>query len=340
MHDSINCLSPRNAALLRRLVQGAFFLFLLLVGVQFYFFVLWAMGESEQFVSRPPAVEAFLPISALMALRHFLSTGLYDPVHPAGLTILILALLTAFFLRKSFCGYLCPFGALSSFLFRMGKRLGLSRTLPTWLSCVVSVPKYVLLLFFVNLLFLNMSAADVAGFLQSRYNMVADTKMLFFFLPPGALTLGIIGLLLIGSLFIPSFWCRCFCPYGALMGLLSFCSPLAVRRDPKACIQCGKCTRACPSGIIVERRERVSGAECLGCLECMSACPQKDCLSLQAGYTSKHSLCLPWWSLAALTLAVLAALYLWAVFNGHWDSSIPRDMWRSLHEGVRSLRHY
>ena len=65
-----------------------------------------------------------------------------------------------------------------------------------------------------------------------------------------------------------------------------------------------------------------------------------NCLSLRAGYTVARGTCLPWWSVAALTLCAVAFLYLWAVTNGHWETSIPREMWRALHENIRALRHY
>ena len=169
--------------------------------------------------------------------------------------------------------------------------------------------------------------------------MVADTKMLLFFLPPDRLTAGILLFLLGGSLFIPSFWCRCFCPYGALLGLLSICSPLAVTRNHESCTQCGKCSGACPAGIAVQNRRRVSGPECTGCMECVNACPHRDCLSLRAGYAAARDTCLPGWSVAALTLFAVAALYLWAVTSGHWETSLPREMWRALHENIHALRH-
>ena len=95
-------------------VQACFFLFTILVGVQFVLFASWAMGLTEVFTARPAAVEGFLPISSLLALKRFLLTGLWDPIHPAGLTILIFALLSALFLRKGFCGYVCPVGAPSA----------------------------------------------------------------------------------------------------------------------------------------------------------------------------------------------------------------------------------
>ena len=56
----------------------------------------------------------------------------------------------------------------------------------------------------------------------------------------GAIVIGVIVLL---SMFVQNFWCRYLCPYGALLGLVSLLSPVKIRRDKEACIDCGKCTR-------------------------------------------------------------------------------------------------
>jgi len=53
-------------ARLRMTVQASFCLSLPVCGYRFYQFYSWAIGQSETFVSRPPAVEGFLPISALL----------------------------------------------------------------------------------------------------------------------------------------------------------------------------------------------------------------------------------------------------------------------------------
>src|SRR5512139_3567642 len=81
----------------RALVQGAYVAFFLLVGVEFHSFVAQVASGGPVTAHRPPAVEGFLPISALMSLKYWLLTGNYDEVHPAGLAILIAALVSAFF---------------------------------------------------------------------------------------------------------------------------------------------------------------------------------------------------------------------------------------------------
>ncbi|WP_279042790.1 4Fe-4S binding protein, partial [Bilophila wadsworthia] len=135
---------PFSSARLHRLIQLGFVLFL--------FWVAWRLHEYAQgvsgngaFVPRPAAAEAFLPLSALLGLKRFLLTGQYDPIHPAGLTILLVALCTAILCRRGFCGYLCPVGWLSGLLARLGTRLGVSCRPGRRLEWLLSAPKYVLL---------------------------------------------------------------------------------------------------------------------------------------------------------------------------------------------------
>lgn len=324
-------------ALVHTIVQGIFLLFMILVGIQFYFFALWAMGESSAFVARPAAVEGFLPISALLAAKRFFLTGMWDPVHPAGLTIFLLALFTALFLRKGFCGYICPVGAVTHALFLLGRRFGLARTPSPRFYWLWTIPKYLLLCFFLNIA--AMDVEQIGMFLSSRYNLVCDTKMLLYFLHPSAALVASLVVAVSGSVLFPSFWCRCLCPYGALLGILSFFSPTAVCREEEACIHCSRCTAACPQGISVHLKRRVCAPECTGCLECVGACPKKGCLSVKVGW-GKFAQAMPWWAVAALVLACLAAFYIWAVATGHWETAIPTQMVRFLHQGIGALSHY
>ncbi len=323
---------------LQSAVQYLFLAFYIYVGLCFFFYVMWAIGYSNVFVSRPPSVEAFLPIGGLMSLKRLLLTGQYDPIHPAGLTILIMALVTSFFLRKGFCGYLCPVGAVSRLLERLGQRLGLQRQPPRWLSWLLTLPKYFLLAFFFYIVLWSMDVAAIEGFMQTPYYIVADSKMLLFFLRPTTFVLVALGVLALGSLLVPGFWCRGFCPYGAFLGLFSLFSPTAVTRDAETCIQCRACSRACPTRIAVHKKQRVNDPECLGCTRCVAACPVKGCLNLSVGY-GKKTRRIPAWGLAAASLLVVLALFAWAWSTGHWDNNIPPEMQRMLHRDIQLFQH-
>jgi polyferredoxin len=265
----------------RHLMQAATALLVSWIGVAF---MVWVRGlESGRAAgSRPPGVEGFLPLSALMSLRHLWSTGAVHPVHPAGLVILLAIVGTSLLLKKAFCSWLCPVGTLSEMLAAIsaaafGRRVALPRLLDVPLRGL----KYLLLLFFLHGIFVVMSPQAIAAFLDGPYNRVADVKMLYFFerLSPFALKT-LAGLVLL-SMIVPYAWCRYLCPYGALLGVLSLLSPLKVTRHAPACIDCGLCTRACPSVLPVHRLGRVRSDECFGCLSCVAACPVPQALRME-----------------------------------------------------------
>src|ERR1039457_1520366 len=82
------------------------------------------------------------------------------------------------------------------------------------------------------------------------------------------------------SVLIQNFWCRFLCPYGALMGIVSALSPVKIRRDAEACIDCGKCNKACPSQLPVDRLVQIRSVECTGCMECVAVCPAENALQM------------------------------------------------------------
>jgi polyferredoxin len=214
----------------RHIVQAGFLLAVLLVG---WDFVRWVHGLERGVVvgERPPGVEGFLPIAALLSLRHLVQAGEVHPVHPAGLVILALVLGMGLLAKKAFCSWVCPIGTLSEMLGALSRRVfRLKLGLPRVLDLPLRSLKYLLLAFLVYAVFFQMDARAVADFLDSPYNRVADVKMLFFFERLSPFALKVIAGLVALSFVVPYFWCRYLCPYGALLGAVSLLSPLKVTR--------------------------------------------------------------------------------------------------------------
>nr|WP_321259534.1 4Fe-4S binding protein [uncultured Pseudodesulfovibrio sp.] len=310
----------------RLIVQTTFTLFCIYVGFRFAAFLAWANGLSNTFVPKPGAVEGFLPISALLGFRRFITTGEWDSIHPAGLSIFIAALLMAFLFRKGFCGYVCPIGFVSSLLERAGRKLNISTTPPKWINIPLTGIKYLLLGGFCFAIF-SMDARSLEAFITGPYNMVSDAKMLAFFTSPSALSLTVIGVLAILSLVVRNFWCRYLCPYGALLGLLAWIGPTHVKRNTTTCIDCGKCTAHCPAGIKVQDKKVVRSPECIGCAQCIAECPVNDCLSLSVAGRKA----IPWLTVGIGSVALLLLIWAWAKATGHWDSEMPSFMLKRIY---------
>ncbi len=328
--------SIRALAGWRKVVQSAFALFCLYAGYRFFLFFLWATGQTEIQVSRPPSVEGFLPISALLSLKRLFLTGEYDMVHPAGLTIFMAALLIGFLLRKGFCGWICPVGFASNLADEASRRFKQLRRLPVWLEYPMLSLKYILLFLFLYLILWRMDLAQIEAFLKTPYNLVAEGKMLLFFLEPSRLAAIIMAALVLASFVLRNFWCRYLCPYGALLGLLALTGPLGIRRDAELCIDCKKCDRVCPGSISVSEKTQVRSNECIGCLECLAVCPKKQCLTLTAGPLRRP---LPPALLPVATVTLFLLFWLIALITGHWHSMVPPEVLREYYGLLSNLGH-
>ncbi len=311
----------------QRVIQSAFLVLCLHTGWQFHRFMLWATAASDAFAPRPASVEAFLPIAALMGLRRLLATGTWDMVHPAGLVIFLAALATAVLLRKGFCGYVCPVGLISGMLNALGRRLSLSRVPGLWVSRLLAAPKYLALGFFIYTVFIGMDMQALEQFATSPYNFVADARMLRFFQSPSRTTLMILAALLVLGVGLRSFWCRYLCPYGALLGLLSWASPMRIHRDSASCVNCGRCTGACPGCIRVQDLERVLSPECLGCMRCQEACPVAGCITMRAAGRT-----VPAWAVGVGSVAVMLGAWLLALAAGRWEQAVPLPMLQRFYQ--------
>lgn len=328
---------PDTSQRWRAIVQASFLFINVCIGFQFLLFVWHFEGRWTPFpVSRPPGVEGWLPIAGLMNLRYFLQTGSVPVIHPAAMVLVAVFLFLSFAFRKAFCGWLCPIGAISEQLWKLGRATFRRNVfLPRWLDIPLRSLKYVLLAAFLYAVF-AMPISGLAAFLSSPYGLIADVKMLNFFRYLSAGAAIFIGAVALLSIAVPNAWCRYLCPYGALMGLAALASPARIRRSPAACIDCGKCARACPSHLPVDTLVQIRSAECLGCLECVAACPAQDALAFTLTPTA------PPFSgkrLALSLAAVFFSVFLLARLSGHWHSPIPDSTYRRLIPAAQDIGH-
>jgi len=325
--------APDRSQSLRRAVQLLFLALNLWIGIQFYLFVrFYETGGRSLQVSRPPGVEGWLPIAALMNWKAWLLTGQFPALHPAGMFLLLAFVAISWLFRKSFCSWLCPVGTISEALSRLSPR-GRHWNLPRSVDIPLRALKYILLALFLYAV-ISMPLDALQAFLNGPYGVIDDVKMLNFFRflsLAGGIVLAALVLL---SVFIRNFWCRYLCPYGALLGLPALLSPLRIRREPARCIDCAKCAKACPAALPVDKLVSIRSAECTACLECVAVCPAEGALNIAVRKRP-----LPAWAIAAGIAVIFLGITAAARLTGHWNTNVPSELYQYLIPHAQQFTH-
>jgi polyferredoxin len=338
---------PDCSQRIRHSVQWLFVALNAWIGLEFLLWVHYIeQGETGIYVPRPAGVEGWLPIAGLMNAKYFFLTGRVPTIHPAAMYLFLGFMLMSLLLKKAFCSWLCPVGTVLENLWKVGRFIfGRSFRLPKWMDITLRSLKYLLLSLFV-LVIGSMSAEMLAGFMSTPYGMIADVKMLNFFRNVG-LTAGIvIALLVLLSMVIQNFWCRYLCPYGALLGLVSLISPVKIRRDKQACIDCGKCARACPAHLPVDQLAQIRSAECSACMACIASCPAEDALQFALPPRPAAAPAQRWYrrvvgplALTGIVAYIFFAVVLWARATNHWQTNIPSAVYSRLVPHANQISH-
>ena len=269
---------------LRRLSQAAFLLlFLALVFRARYASDAMDLGAPD--VAAPSAAGRFLDFDPFAALGLLVSTR---AIRPAFLWALVTAAATLL-LGRFFCGWVCPLGALNQACGRLAPRTQrkgrLARARPSRAGDEVRPPRRLLvggrsraparragpalhLRGLVSSLAALLAARLLSATADSGLPHLADSaEAAFAFLERRELVGEIVfhrtalftGLLLAAvlaaNLVWPRAWCRFLCPLGALLGLLSKCSPVRLFKRHPRCTTCGRCALLCQGGASPEGGE-------------------------------------------------------------------------------------
>jgi polyferredoxin len=310
----------------RKTVQFIFLFITVFLGVKFYGFVSQLEAGGTVTITRPPGVEAFLPISALVSLKYFLFTGIFNLVHPSALVIFLIICMTALIFKKGFCSWICPIGVLSDMLSRLHKLLFKSKiSIPPWVDKGLRTIKYLIAGFFIWSIFVKMPVNALEHFIYSPYNRFADVKMLEFFTHISDTALVVIVSLSLLSVVIPYFWCRYLCPYGAVLSFLGRLSLGRIKRNLEKCTNCKQCESVCPGKIQITEKPIVNSVECTSCLTCVDACPHTEAIGFSLGG----------WKIMkqkgiALTLIALFFIgIMTARLTGYWQNDTSINAYRS-----------
>lgn len=338
--------SQDRSQAVRLTLQLAFLLLNLWMGLEFY---LWVRGfETGKIIvaERPAGVEGWLPIAGFMNAKYLFTTGHIPLVHPAALFLFLAFVSMSLLMKRAFCSWLCPVGTFSEALWKAGRGIfKWNLKMPAWLDIALRSLKYILLAFFVTFI-VTMSAEALEEFMGSPYGLMLDVRMMNFFRYMSLSSALVVAILVIGSIFIKNLWCRYLCPYGALLGLVSIVSPVKIRRDADACIDCGKCAKSCPSALPVDKLVQVRSAECTACFECIAACSTENALSFAFVPRKAERPSRRWQGralqplfVAMILVYIFAASVLYARVTGHWKMNLSGGVYQQLIPAVNELAH-
>lgn len=181
-------------------------------------------------------------------------------------------------LARTICGFLCPVGLAQELLYKIrSPKLKKSRV-----TRVLSYFKYVVLALLVIIIPLLYAFRDFplpafckyicpAGTIGGAVGLLLNPNNADMFNMLGgqfAWKFGLLVVFVVASVFIFRFFCRFFCPLGAIYGFFNRISLIGVKVDQKACTHCGKCISVCKMDT-----KCVGDHECINCGQCISACP-------------------------------------------------------------------
>ena len=200
--------------------QGAFAAFILGSGALHY------LATTQQVAS----IDAYCPFGGVETLWRWFTTGSYvSKTHASNLVLLVGLLAGTLLAGGAFCGWVCPFGALQELLANVRRWLRLPQLkVPEKLDRWLGYGRYVVL---AGILYATISTVKLWFASYDPYRTIFGLGWLFE--PnlaeawPAYLVAGVI---LVGAVLIPRFWCRYACPLGGLISLVQRISFLRIGR--------------------------------------------------------------------------------------------------------------
>lgn len=260
--------------LIRLAVQIFFLALIILISVNHF--------RSEQGLAPlligSPSLHAVCPFGGVVTIYTYFTEGAFiQKIYQSSITLMWLILALTLLFGPVFCGWICPFGTVEEFVGKIGRKIFKKRYnnfIPFKLDKLLKYLRYVVLLLVVIL------TATSGKLLFSN----VDPYFALFNIWSSEVTrlsLLVLGLILIGSLFVERPWCKYLCPFGALLGIFNFFRIVKLKRNEKTCINCKVCDRVCPMNIDISTSKVIIDHACISCLLCTDemACPVSNSLN-------------------------------------------------------------
>ncbi len=244
--------------------------------LQIFFFVLIGMfavnhvlGESgtSLFSSILPDVSlhAICPFGGVESALSLVTAGtLVQKLQMSTLVMTVIIILITLIFGAVFCSFVCPLGSIQEWIGKLGRKIFKKKYNTFIPKKVHNVLKYFRYVSLIAVVVLTYNAATLV-FLEvdpyyALYHFFTDEVTI------GSLV--VLGITLIGSLFVERPWCKYACPYGAFLGLIGKISLFKIKRNTDTCTNCNLCNKKCPMNIDIDKKKTVYDGLCNKCLEC------------------------------------------------------------------------
>lgn len=227
----------------------------------------WAQGQLS--------IVTVLGLIRALFQTHNFTFLLYDPVSLILWTYVLASLVI--WGRGTFCGWLCPFGALQEFAFQLGNKLGIkSKSLTPSTSNRLGLIKYFVLAALVSSVFISPSLSDKLVEIEPF-----KTTITLSFQRDWPYVLYALICILISTVIFKGY-CRFLCPLGAALaigGKLRLFDWL-IRRDDCG-TPCKLCQVSCQYNAIERDTGNIKYDDCFQCYECVEIYDdEKRCVPL------------------------------------------------------------
>lgn len=262
--------AQRRSRVIRRSVLG------------FVLVLMTTLVTAHQYVSgsaKPVGVDALCPFGGIETIFTLISgAGFIEKTAASAVVLLVGMIVLALIFRRSFCGQLCPLGALQGMFGSLGGRLFRRRPqIPRSVDRVARYLKYGILVFFTVWTWQAATLVMRPYDPWVAYAHITSDELLAEF----GVGMAILVLSLAGSVVYDRFFCKYLCPTGVFLGAFSKLSAFGIKRDADACIDCMACDKACPMNIEVSTADKVAASECISCNECVNSCPAAGALEVK-----------------------------------------------------------
>ncbi len=261
--------------------------YLIRLAVQIFFLALIILVSLNQWRSEQgllplligrPSLHAVCPFGGVVTIYTYFTEGAFiQKIHQSSFTLMWLIFSLTLLFGPVFCGWVCPFGTVEEFIGKIGRKIFKKRYnnfIPLKLDRLLRYLRYIILILVVvntaisgKLLFANFDPYF------ALFNIWSSEVT--------RLSLLVLGLVLVGSLFVERPWCKYLCPLGALLGIFNLFRIVKLKRNEKTCINCKACDRVCPMNINVSTSKVVSDHQCISCFLCTDeiTCPVNNTLN-------------------------------------------------------------